>query len=302
MRAAVLLAVALTLCPAVAAAQTSEPEARRRFEASLGLFSEGNYEAALAELRASYALRPSIVVLYNMAQCLKLLLRYEEAIATYRQYLDEGGSNVPADRRHAVEVTIEHLREASAYVVIDCAPSGAAVTIDGRTVGTLPIRGPITVAAGRRIVEVTLDGRLPARREVEVGGGAVARLCLRLRSAVGSGVLRVTSPQREASVSIDGNRAGRPPVELRVSGGGHRVEVVASGYHPFATELSIVAGQRRNLRVELDRISLFGRWWFWTITGVVVLGGVATALVLTQPEEAPTITGNVPPGSVTAAW
>lgn len=302
MRAAVLLVLALALAPTLARADDNLAEARRHFEVSLGLFSEGNHEGALAELRASYALRPSIVVLYNMAQTLKVLARYEEAIATYRRYLEEGGANIPSDRRHDVEVTIERLRAATGYVVVDCAPNGAAVTVDGRGVGETPLGGPISVAAGRRVVEVTHAGRLPARREVEIVGGGVQRLCLRLRSEVGAGVLRVTSPQAEASVAIDGERAGRPPVELRVSGGGHRVEVAADGYLTFSTELTIASGQRRVLRVTLERESVLSKWWFWTLTGVVLAGGITTAIVLSQPEEAPALTGNVWPGSVTAAW
>ena len=302
-RALVIAAALMTLAvPRAARAQADVEEARRHFEAGVALFAEGNHEAALAELKASYALRASPVVLYNMAQTLKLLLRYEESIAAYRRYLDEGGSALPAERRRAVEVTIERLRAGTGYVVVDCAPVGSTVRIDGRTVGTTPMNGPISVAAGRRVVEATQRGRLPARREIVLTGRAVERLCLRMPSALGSGSLRVSASTSDALVSIDGQPIGHAPLEHRITGGSHRLEVTADGYDPFAAEISIVADQRRSLRVELNRRTIFQSWWFWTLTGAVVLGGAATVFVLTRPEEAPAINGNVPPGSVTAAW
>src|SRR5690349_19002839 len=96
--AAVLFAVAALATSAAAAPVLAQPrrgqpedtgttEARRHFETGAALFQARNYDGALAEFEESYRIRAVPVVLFNIAQTLKLLERYEEAIETYQRYL-----------------------------------------------------------------------------------------------------------------------------------------------------------------------------------------------------------------------
>lgn len=178
-RAAVLvLFVTIGLGSRAAGADDEAARARARFEHGTELFDEGNLDGALVEFEASFALRPVPVVLFNIAQTHKLLFRYQDAIEAYRRYLSLGGDTIPADRVAEVRTTIERLERSMGTLVVECAPAGARVSVDGRPVGTAPL-GALPFAAGARRVEVAVDGRLPAVRDVELSAGTVERLCLR---------------------------------------------------------------------------------------------------------------------------
>lgn len=177
---AVLAGVAWTLTSVTAGAQRrQEPEteeARAHFETGAALFNAHNYDGALVEFQESYRLRPVPVVLFNIAQTLKLLYRYEEAIAAYEQYLAEE-RGIDAARRRAVQQTIEELRAATAPITIATDLPGAEIRVDGRLVGTTPLPGPLVLAAGSRRIEATLDGR-ETSQEIDVVGGRAAELTL----------------------------------------------------------------------------------------------------------------------------
>lgn len=79
------------------------------------------------------------------------------------------------------------------------AEAGAEVAIDGRTVGTLPLRRPIEVPAGRHLVTITRRGRVGVAREVDVARGQAQEVRVAMRATgqrravtwvlVGGGVL-----------------------------------------------------------------------------------------------------------------
>jgi hypothetical protein len=247
--------VALMLAGLTASAGAQEPAnediARQRFEAGIELFQEGNYEGALPEFEASFRLRPVPVVQFNIAQALKMLLRYDEAIAAYRRYLEIGGATIDEVRRRDVEITIERLQQALAPLTIRCGPDGAEVRLDGRAVGHLPLLQPLQVAAGRHEVELRLPGRTSVSQTFEVRSGTPAEACLRMAEA----------PSR---------------VDLH---------------------LTVATGPR-----EPRRPGVLGQWWFWTIAGAVVAGGVTAAVLLAAPEDEEPVRGNVHPDLVSAAW
>jgi len=60
-------------------------------------------------------------------------------------------------------------------------PSGASVSVDGRSVGTTPLTG-LRLRPGRRRLEVTLDGHLPWTGTVDVAAGASGRVEVRLEA------------------------------------------------------------------------------------------------------------------------
>lgn len=89
---------------------------------------------------------------------------------------------------------------ASAQVlVVETAPAGAAVEVDGRAVGPSPVTVP--VAAGDRRVRATLAGRAPAEATVTVGADT-ARVVLRLGPALG--VVRVVGLPAGAETETPG--------------------------------------------------------------------------------------------------
>src|SRR5439155_26367961 len=101
-----------------------------------------------------------------------------------------------------------------------------------------------------------------------------------------------------AQITLDGKELGPSPLELRVEGGPHEVMARASGYTDDTVQLNVALGDRRSIDLDMKKTpGIASRWWFWTAIGVVVLGGVATAVVLTrekQPESGTFSPGKVP--------
>jgi hypothetical protein len=88
-------------------------------------------------------------ILYNRGQCLVMLGREPEAIDSFQRYLDEGGDQVEPARRAQVENDIKKLRDRLGTIILEgTAPPGAEVFLDGRTMGRMPLPGPIVAASG----------------------------------------------------------------------------------------------------------------------------------------------------------
>jgi tetratricopeptide (TPR) repeat protein len=155
-------------------------EARERLRTARELFERGNFDASLAEFRRLYDLlrgspqQPR--VLYNMAQCQEQLGRYDEAIATYRQYLREMGDAAP--NRTEVEATLRTLDGLLGTLRLTTNVPGAEVWIDDRRVGTAP--GDLRVAGGRHTVQLRATGHLPAQADVQLTGRSIRSIRLTL--------------------------------------------------------------------------------------------------------------------------
>ena len=67
------------------------------------------------------------------------------------------------------------------------------------------------------------------------------------------------------------------------------LRVEADGYYPWIGDVYVDRGDLTRLDVSLDEAPrpLYREWWLWTVVGVVVAGGVATALYFgLRPEDA----------------
>ena len=272
-----------------AAADAQLDEAKRHFQQGVALYNDGNFSAALAEFEATYAAHPTAGVLYNIGLTQKSLFRYGESIKTLERYLKEAGS-LPAERTREVEQLVAEMKALLADVTLSGLPDGASVMIDGRTVGAAPlaVQG---VAAGNHTVEVTADGYVPLKKDITVAAGIPLKLKLAMKAIPRTGTVHVSVFQKNAQVAVDGKALGTPPLDLELGLGGHQLEVSAPGWATQRTELVVAGGQNRNVDVFLDkpphRARVYEKWWFWTL-GVVVLGGVATAIAIplastTQP-------------------
>jgi tetratricopeptide (TPR) repeat protein len=253
MRASSVLAVALaTLAlPRPAMAGPDEPaasdraieEARVRFQKGVQLYKEGSFEGALAEFRRAYQLAPSYRLLYNIGQVQFELHDHVEALKAFRQYLAEGGSEIPTDRRTQVEADIQKLEGRVAYLDISTNVDGAQVSVDDVPVGVSPLRGAVLVNAGPRRVAVSKAGRGATARNVTVAGGDRVKISLDMSDA---------PPSQKAA---DSAATKKPPGGAEAAPSPNRtgvwVGLAATG--AFAVGTGAFALLTRDAKSEFDR-------------------------------------------------
>ena len=156
--------------------------------------------------------------------------------------VDVAGRGVP---QH-VETRLEPLWAA---VSLASEPSGAALLVDGRPAGSTPLT--VELDAGRRRLELRLAGHRNHRQVLEVEAGRSRTLpVIRLRPA--EATVNVTSRPPGAMVTVDGSYVGQTPLEIALEPGpDHLLELSKTGHEPESRELTLSAGDRRQLEVEL---------------------------------------------------
>jgi len=73
-----------------------------------------------------------------------------------------------------------------------------------------------------------------------------------------------------------------------------RLEARKEGYFPLAQDAYIEPGRMTDAALQLteEPAKWWQTWWFWTVTGAVVAGGVTTGVVLgTQDSGSPAPAG-----------
>lgn len=167
---AVLGALIALSVPRGAHAQV-DPKVQEHFQAGNSLYEDGRYKDALVEYDAAYEISKNWKILFNRGQCLVMLKREPDAIVSFEQYLHDGGDQVPPERRAQVEGDIKKLKGRLGSIVINGAPPGARVDIDGFFAGRTPLAGPIPAGSGYHDVTITPQGGKPAVGSVKVIAG-----------------------------------------------------------------------------------------------------------------------------------
>ncbi len=185
---------------------SAESEAAERFERGIALYRDGALPAALVEFERAYELTSDYRVLYNMAHVQAERHHYAEAVETYERYLKEGGSQLSEERRTSVQTDLEILRTHLAKLWVESNVEGAELFIDDRSVGTLPLSGPVVIDAGMARVRLEKPGYVDATQTIKVAGGESPRLTLPMSRAATSDALQPAEP--EASVD---NRSSSGP-------------------------------------------------------------------------------------------
>lgn len=163
-----LLASVLTL--SATAASADDEEARAHFKRGVELYDEGDYKLALVELERAYEIVPSYKVLYNIGQVHYQLGEYARAHRALRRYLDEGGAEIPADRRAEVEKDLATLATRIATVTIEVNVPDAEITINDQPLGRAPAPRTL-VEAGSVRVQVSKPGYEPKTEVMRLAGG-----------------------------------------------------------------------------------------------------------------------------------
>ncbi|MHC4503211.1 MAG: PEGA domain-containing protein, partial [Planctomycetota bacterium] len=132
---------------------------------------------------------------------------------------------------------------------VESNPAGATVIVNGEARGRTPILVR-RVPAGEAAVELRISGAEPVIRRVVVKPLEVVNVNIRIQ--VGRCVLTLVSDPPKATIFIDGVPAGKTPVTLRdLAPGRHRVVLLMAGYPKTERIVSLIAGARRMLEVDL---------------------------------------------------
>lgn len=149
-----------------------------RFQRAVELYREGSYEGALAEFSKAYQIRPSYLVLYNIAQTQYALHDFVSSYKSLMQYMAEGAGEIPADRRAQIDEMTARLMARIAHLQISTNVTGADIRVDDVSVGTAPLPGPISVNVGTRKVSAFKAGSPEAVRVLTVAGKETVKVDL----------------------------------------------------------------------------------------------------------------------------
>jgi len=164
-------------------------------------------------------------------------------------------------------------------VLVESAPSGAAVTVDGRAVGQTPLRLASKPWPLHARAELALPGHRPWSGSLAAGSGESRRIELQLDPLPAS--LALTSSPAGAAVSIDGRNAGQTPLDgLALAPGRHQVRLWLSSHQPWEAELDLEPGGRLDRQVSLSPLSI-------TIPPVPVVSNPPAPPVAAPPVERP---------------
>jgi hypothetical protein len=245
-----------------------------------------SYDDALAAYRAAYALSADPRLLYNMGQVYRARGQYPDAL----EHLERFDRDAPAGLKQLVPKLAELLAEVRgkvATLTVTCNVPGARVVVRDQIVGTTPLAAPLKLNAGDAVVDVSADGYFPFHASARLPGGGQSLIDASLLPKATSGVLVVRTAGGSGAVFVDGKSFGDAPIEAIVGAGTHDIVVRRESFEDARTSAVVVAGQRREVDLDLaEKPAITTRWWFWTGIGVAVLGGVALTYALLTEKKA----------------
>jgi tetratricopeptide (TPR) repeat protein len=272
-----------------AAADGAVDEARIRFQRGVQLFHEGSNEAALAEFRKAYQIAPSYRLLYNIGQVHYELHDYVGALKSFKQYLADGGAEVPPDRRAQVETELRKLDGLIAYLEVTAVPDGSDILIDDVPVGISPLDGPVLVNAGQRRVTASKAGRLAPVRNLTVAGGERVRLTLQVPEAplVHAVPFSGGRPARYQPGQQVGVWLGVAATSMFALGAAGFAFATQQAKHNFDTELATYPTSKERVDFFRSRMTTLAAVTDGLAAAALVTGGLTVYLALRARAEDP---------------
>ena len=142
------------------------------------------------------------------------------------------------------------LAPAWAEVTVDSLPPGAAVMVDGESVGTTP--AVVEILQVERQLILQYSGYADWQQTLEVSAGEHQDLG-RVDLLPAAGILELSSTPSGANVTLDGEFHGQTPLTLEVSPDrAHRLAVFKPGYRRHTSTVQLAAGGSDEQTVKLQ--------------------------------------------------
>jgi hypothetical protein len=167
------LLLALAATSAVAAEPSPTAQADELIAEGFKLRVQGKKAEALELFLRAHALAPSAKTLGQIGSAEAALGRWVDADEHLEDALSRHDSpwiELPENRK-IIEQTLADVRKHVGTVRFG-GPAGADVSINGRTVGALPLAKPVRVTAGTVAISATAKGFNPVREELAIQGGS----------------------------------------------------------------------------------------------------------------------------------
>ncbi len=226
-----------------------EVAAKAKFKEGIDHFGKELYPQALAAFEASYQLRESPIVLYNIGMCQKALFQYPESMNTFHALL--AMKKLDASIRQGVETAIEEMAALSGSLNLVDAPEGASVAIDGKFADTTPLKDLIHVAPGHHTAVISKPGHETLEMPFTANQGEVATVRAALQRMVAT--LKVDCPEG-ATLHLNGVQTGSCPFEGEIQPGTVEVRVTADGKKTAVETVNLTAGATAGLTLDLEDV------------------------------------------------
>jgi len=231
-------------------------EAQTRFNRGLLLATvDRDWSGALNEFLASRKLFATRSATRNAGIALRELGRHAEALEMYEALEQEFSNSTPPKQLAATRAEEAALRQRVGHVELRNTIEGTAVSIDGKSYGTVPLTRRLWLDSGVHMLRLSKDGFEIAEHQIRITPGASTEVSARLRALEGKGILAVREVNGEPlDVVVDGANMGSAPWRGALSVGRHSVLLRGSGRGtlPVAVQVSLL----RVTNVQLKSIPL----------------------------------------------
>jgi PEGA domain/Tetratricopeptide repeat len=285
-----------------AGSEAEVDQARKHFSQGLKLYKDGDFDAALVQFERAYAVKSNYKVLYNIAQCYFELHQYVEARDALSRYVKDGGASIEPERRAQVDSDLAELQKRIAHLRLSVNVKGATVYVDGKKAGVTPLTSVIDVNEGQRTVSVEARDHGTKQRVVRLAGGEEQTVTLDFEDVKPGAASSGGAPAPASSKASDGLGpafwvTGISALALGAGAGvtgflalqaqsDHQDALKRPGVTP--PELDDDRTKAKTLALTTDILA----------GSAIVLGGIATVLLVTHDSGKQQVGLGVGPGSV----
>lgn len=314
LRALLVVLLVLVTTRRAAADDDSTEQARAEYARGNELARATQWGEALGAFEASLRGRPHALTLYNIGVCERVLGRATRARERFRQALARAEADpkeLSASLREETEGFVAEYARVLARVAVKLSPVDAGLAVDGRPlrhrregdrdvleagleppgIGKSPPSPnfDLELDPGTHVLTVSRVGYrdVVVTRDFAPGRRGTLDLVLSHLPAT----MHVSASLPDALVRVGGVDVGIAPIDVTRPPGTYRVVVSREGYARFQNDITLSPGEDANVRahLEVERVAITKRWWFWTAAaGVLATAAIVTyAVTRPTPEPAP---------------
>ena len=178
----VLLGLLLAASTARAQSEADKKRAVSLQTEGVKLMQRGDNPGALAKFEEAYRLVPSPKILFNMGRAHAEMGDEVKALAELERFLDEA-PYAPKESRDDATRRVEALRPKLSYLEVQTDDVGAAISVDGVSVGAAPLPRPVVVKPGAHEVRTEKPDMTTDVRTVSALAGQKVRVVVKLAPA-----------------------------------------------------------------------------------------------------------------------